>query len=91
MKDLVLLLPRRQSVCIVSITDQLVHHRGLCVVSPDCLVFDHDLVDLALIDESLILVVSDLPFLAILELFPCLVLHHGSIGIQVLSLQFYLL
>ena len=91
MQDLVLLLPCRQSISIVSITDQLVHHRGLCIVCPDRLVFDHDLVDLALIDESLILVVSDLPLLAILELFPCLVLHHGGIGVQVLSLQFYLL
>ena len=91
MQDLVLLLPSRQSIRIVSVTDQLVHHRGLCIVCPDGLVLDHDLVHLALVDESLILVVSDLPLLAVLELLPCLVLHHGSIGIQVLSLQFYLL
>ena len=46
-----------------------------------------DLVDTALVDQSIILVVTDLALFASLKLLPGLFLNHRCICIQVLPLQ----
>lgn len=46
-----------------------------------------NLIELALINESVVLIVADLTLLASLKLLPCLLLNHGRVGIQVLPLQ----
>ena len=51
------------------------------------MVLDVNLIDLALIDQPIVLVIADLSFLASLKLLPSLFLDHCCVRIKVLSLQ----
>ena len=51
------------------------------------MVFDLDLVETALIDKPLVLVIADLAFFTSLKLLPGLLFDHGGVGIEVLTLK----
>lgn len=65
---------------------ELVEDGCLCVVSTHALVFHVNLVDTTLIDQPIVLIVSDLTLLTSFKLLPCLLFDHSSVGIQILSL-----
>ena len=57
------------------------------IICAHILIFDQDAVCFALVDESVVLQVSYLSFGTCLQLFPCLLLDHGGVGVIVLALQ----
>ena len=70
---------------------QFLKHRCFGIFSTHSLVFNFNLVQSALINQSLILVVSDLTLFTSFELLPSLFFDHCSICIKVLSLKSNLL
>ena len=86
-EDLILALPRAESVLVAPVVLELVHDRGLGVVGSHALILDMDLVDSALLDQSPVLFVAQHALLTSLKLLPGLLFNHGSVGVQVLSLQ----
>jgi len=87
MKDFILFLPGLQSVLILLVVSELVHDDGLVVLTADNLVLDINSVDLALLYETVVLVISDLTLFSCLELLPGFLFDHSSVGIEILSLQ----
>ena len=85
----VLALTSVQSVRVAMVILELVEDDSLVVVSTNDLVLDVDLVDLALVDQPVVLVIADLALLASLELLPGLLLNHGRVCVQVLPLKSY--
>ena len=90
-EDLVFALPRAQPVLVASIILELAHDRGLGVIGSNALILDMDLVNPALLDQSSVLLVAQHALLTSLKLLPGLLFDHGSVSVQVLSLQAYLL
>ena len=86
-KYFILALSRGQAVHIATIHFKLIEDDRLVVVGADDLVLDVDLVDLALVNKSVVLVVSDLALFASLELLPGLLFDHSRICIEILPLQ----
>lgn len=62
-EHLILTLPRIQAVSVPAVILKLLEHRCLCILGPHSLVFDMDLVDLALLNQPVVLIV---PYLALL-------------------------
>ena len=87
MEDFIFLFAGVKSVSVTSIVCKFLHDGRLSIISPNGLIFDHDFVALALLDESVILVVSDLAFFSSLKFLIRLLFNHGSVGVQVLSLK----
>jgi hypothetical protein len=59
----------------------------LIVVSSHTLIFDVDLIGLALVDQSVILVVTNLTLFTRFKLLPGLLLDHSCVSIEVLPLK----
>ena len=72
-------------VCFVTL--KFSSHFIFHVVSSDGLIFHRDTIELALINQSVVLIISDLSFRSSFKLFPCLLLNHCSVCIHILSLQ----
>ena len=87
MQHLILALACVQTVRVPSVILELLQHRSLGVLGAHSLVLHVDRVDLALVDQGIVLVVSDLALLARLQLLPGLLFDHSCVGIKVLSLQ----
>ena len=85
-EDLIFSLSCAQPVLVTSIILKLVHDRGLGIIGSHSLILDMDLIDPALLDQSPILFVAQHALLAGLKLLPGLLLDHGSVSVQVLSL-----
>lgn len=86
-EHLVLALPRIQAIRIALVILQLAHHRGLSIISPYSLVFNLDFIDTALVDQSIVLIVTNLSLFSSFELLPSLLFDHGCVRVQVLPLQ----
>ena len=85
-EDFVLSLTRVESVRVAMVVLKLLEHASLGILSSDGLVLHVDLIDLALLDQPLILIVTDLSLFACLELLPCLLFDHSGIRIEILPL-----
>ena len=59
----------------------------LTILSPDKHIVDFDPIQFRLLNQLIVLILTDLPFLSLLKPFPLLVLHHRRISIHVLLLQ----
>ena len=66
---------------------ELIHDGGFGVLGAYTLILHVDLVDTALIDQPIVLVVTDLALFASLKLLPGLFFNHRCVCIQVLPLQ----
>ena len=86
-EDLVLTLASVEAICEAVVILELLQDGLFRVLGPHGLILYLDLVESALIDQPLILVVPDLTLLTGLELFPGLLFDHGSIGVEVLTLK----
>ena len=62
------------------------HHLVFEIGSAHKLVRHLDLIEAALLQQFQVLFVADLTLFAFFQLLPCLVLDHGSVGVEVLSL-----
>ena len=90
-EHLVLSLPSIESIRVATVIFKLVEDGSFGIISTNAHIFDVDLIDTALIDQSLVLIVADLAFLTRFELLPGLLFHHGGISIEILSLEANLL
>ena len=91
MKYLVLALTGIEAISEAMVVLQFLKHRCFGIFSTHSLVFNFDLVQCALINQSLILVVSDLTLFTSFKLLPSLFFNHCSICIKVLTLKSNLL
>ena len=87
MKHLIFLLSNRQLLFVALVDHQLLHHLVLLIGGSNSLVLDGNSVQLALVNQPIVLVVPNLPFSTSFKLLPSLLLHHGRVGIHVLSLE----
>jgi len=87
-EHLVLLLLCVESVLVALVRLKFLHDLGLGVVCPHSQVFHLNLVHLALVDQPLVLVITQHSFLACFEFFPGFLFNHGCVGIEVLALEF---
>lgn len=87
MQHFILLLPDLQSFFIAFVTFKFSSYFIFHVISSNSLILDSNAIELALLNESIVLDVSDLSFSSSFELLPCLLLNHCCIGVHVLSLQ----
>lgn len=85
--DLILPLLSLKSLRVALVVLQLLHHCSPRVEGSHGLVLDLDGAQLALVYQLLILGVSHLALLASLQLSITVFLNHGSVGVQILSLQ----
>ena len=86
MEHFVFLLPYCEPLLVALVVLQLFCDLVFLIICPNVLIFDRDAVELALVDESVVLAVSNLSLSSSLQLFPGLLLNHGGIGILILSL-----
>ena len=87
-KHFILFLSRVKPFLKAAIILQLLNDRLFCIRRLHSLVLNVDLVDFALFDKSLILLVANLSLFACFKLLPCFVFDHGCVGIQELALKF---
>ena len=85
-EHLVLTLARVETISEAVVVFKLFEDGLLSILGADSLVFDLDLIECTLVNQSLILVVADLTLFTSLELLPGLFLNHSCIGIEVLTL-----
>ena len=87
MQNFIFLFTNDQSILITTIVAYLFKHSLFAILRSHQLVRDFDFIDSALLTQLEVLVVTDGPLLAHLQLFPCFILNHGGVCVQVLPLQ----
>lgn len=73
---------------ITLIVFKFVYHLILGISGTDKLVRHFDFVEPALFKQYQVLFVTDLSLFTSFQFLPCLVLNHGSVSVEVLSLKF---
>ena len=91
MKHLIFLLANCKALLVAFVVLQLLNDLILFVLSTHILVLDHYPVEFALVNEAVVLAVSDLTLGTCFQLLPGLLFNHGSVGVHVLALQTYFL
>ena len=77
----VLSFPIFESISIAPIIVKFVHYRSLVVIGSHALIFDVDLIEAALVNQSVVLVIANLTLLTGLKLLPGLLLDHSGVSI----------
>lgn len=83
----VFLLDGRQAFFVTLVVFEFFHHLSAGVGCSDCLVFDFDLVKTTLLNQPLVLSISDLTLGSSFEFLPSLLFNHCAVGVEVLALE----
>lgn len=78
---LILSLSCVQSIGVATVVFELAENRSFCILCTHSHIFNINLVDTTLINESIVLVVTNLALFTSLKLLPGLLFNHGSICI----------
>ena len=81
MKHLVLFLARVEPLLEATVVLKFLDDSCFGIRSLNCLVFDIDLIDFALLNESLVLLVANLSLLASFKFLPSFVFDHRSVSV----------